>query len=191
MSCSTASGCVILLFSTMTSIALSRQSIMTLTVSACVAHDVRQRLLHDAVNRRFDLGRQALLVHAANDQVNGQPVAVAVVGHVTLERRRQPQVVEGAGPKLPRQTVHLLQRFAHDLAQVLGMLCDLGGVVLFEGAQADEQRGQGLARAVMQLPRDAAALLLLRRDDAVDVLRAARRGRRVLGGLRQGFRSCC
>ena len=106
-------------------------------------------------------------------QLRGEARAFLGRAHVLPQRGDQAQVVQHRRPQLERQLAHLVQRLGRQVAQVRDQLAGLDGQVGRVGLghagqaalQADDHRRQRLAGLVVQLARDAPALLLLGHDD--------------------------
>ena len=150
-----------------------------------VLDDVRQRLLDDPVERRLDL-RGEPLVFDARLEVDVQPGLLAEGRREPLERRHQPEVVEGRRAKLDREAANALERrrdrVAHRGERGARLL---GGDLLLDALQPEEDRGQRLPGLVVELPREPGSLELLRRHDPAhrvpaDPLRQVDRDRSAL-----------
>ena len=146
-----------------------------------VLDDVRQRLLHDPVERRLDVARQPVadvrLEVDAHPGLLGEGVAQA------LERRDEAEVVERLRPQLDREAADVVQRL-HDLlahgGERFGAL--LAAPRLLDRLEAEQHRGQLLAGLVVELAREPAPLELLRLDHAAQ--RVARDARGEVDGDR-------
>ena len=75
-----------------------------------VLDDVRQRLLHDAVERGLDLRRRAARRRAAPRARPSMPGLLAKRRREPLERRDEAEVVERLRPQLDREPADVLQR---------------------------------------------------------------------------------
>ena len=147
-------------------------------------HDVRQRLLHDPVQRRFDLAGQSPLSETVLE-IDRDPGLLGERLGQALERRHEPEVVERLRSQLDRELANVVQRRHDVLAQLGHRRVQLVPVDhLVEHLQPQHDRGQRLARLVVQLPGEPPALDLLRVDDppqriARDALRQIDRDRRA------------
>ena len=133
-----------------------------------VLDDVRERLLHDPVERRLDLGRQPRLAERRMEVDANVRLLRERIGQ-PLERRHEAEVVEHGRAKLDREAADVLER-AHDLLPQLGQ-GGAGRVVrerLLERLQPEQDRGQRLPRLVVELAREPLTLQLLRLHDAAD-----------------------
>src|SRR5947209_2723574 len=122
--------------------------------------DVGDRLLHHAEDGGLVLGREPLVetVPLAPDRDSlGAQVAIGV----PVDRRAQAEIVEHRGAQVHDQAVDCVERRDRQLGLVLEARL---------GAQLHHQRGQALAGVVVQLARDAAALVLLRGDQFAEEL---------------------
>ena len=81
-----------------------------------VLDDVRQRLLHEPVERRLGLGREPLSPSIAAT-VARIPVRSAKRSREPLERGHEPEVVERARPQLDGEAAHVLERLDDELAK--------------------------------------------------------------------------
>ena len=155
-----------------------------------VLDDVRQRLLDDAVERGLDLGGKPLVAEARLE-ANVDARLLAERLREPLERGDEAEVVEHLRTKLDREPPHVLQRRDDELADARRPRSRASSRLdaSLERLQAEEDRGQRLAGLVVQLTREAAALELLRVDDAAervarDALREIDRDR---GARREGL----
>ena len=129
-----------------------------------MARGVAQRLLRDTIQRsrercgnwRIEFRRVHLHVERRlRSRLPSQP----------LERRNEAQVVEHAGMHGVGERSHFLQRFRGELAQRRNPRVQRGGGAFpCSGAELEHHRRENLRRGVMQLARDAGALLVLRAD---------------------------
>ncbi len=78
---------------------------------------VRQRLLDDAVERRLGLGGQA---RVAEGRLHLHGEAALLLDRVAkaLDRRHEPEVVEGGGPQLDRESTDVLQGRDDEVAEL-------------------------------------------------------------------------
>jgi hypothetical protein len=131
-----------------------------------VALDVPERLLRDAVERGRGLARQGAGV-AVERRVDLELEARVLAGLAgePLERRDEPQVVEHARVDRVGHRAQLLERIAGEPADRHEALGE-GRVaaVARGGGQLVRQRGERLRRGVVQLARDAGALVVLGAD---------------------------
>src|SRR4051794_16398571 len=124
--------------------------------------DVRERLLHDPVERRLDLGWQALFAEGGAE-VDLHPALLAEGRRQVLDGRHEAEVVERARPQLEREAADVLQRRDDELPQAGGGLARLLGLErVLERPQAEEDGRERLPRLVVELARESPALELER-----------------------------
>ena len=114
-----------------------------------VRHGVVERLLDEAVDRRFQLGLVAcgmatFLVVEVDVQLDGGAVRVDAV-HEPVDCRLGPELVEGGGAQLGDQRAQVAD-LVLDLVDggVDGLLFDLLRFASARGAQADDEAGKAL-----------------------------------------------
>src|SRR5262249_25672347 len=141
-----------------------------------VLDDVRQRLLDNAKEGGLDLAGQPLDLRRRFQLDADSGRLLERLGE-TLERRHEAEVLEHLRPKLEREPTHVLERRDDALAQLGRSLpCRLAALGLLDRLQTEKDRRQRLARLVVELAREAAALELLGLDDAAeDIAAHARR----------------
>ena len=131
-------------------------------------HDVRQRLLHDAVERRLDVARQALRVEPGLE-VDRQPGLFTVGVREPLESRDEAEVVERARAQLDGEAPDVLERCHQRLPQLRDAPAQLVFALrVLHGLQPQERRGQRLPGLVVELARESLPLELLSVNDAFD-----------------------
>ena len=134
---------------------------------ACVADDVRETFLHDAVDgKALDVAERAL---DATGECDLGRIAAAVVVDELFQRRLDAELVERGRAQLHGETAEFRQGIGGLVANGEERLLHIfiRGLV-GERAQGEQERGQRLPGLVVQLHRDALALLLLRGDDVAD-----------------------
>ena len=144
-----------------------------------VLDDVRQRLLHDPVERGLDVARQP--VADARLELDPHPGLLGEGLAQALERGDEAEVVERLRPQLDREPADVVQRLDDLLAhggERRGPL--LVGPRLLDGLQPEQHRRQLLPGLVVQLAREPAPLELLRLDDPAQ--RVAGDARREVDG---------
>src|SRR5439155_19599247 len=109
-------------------------------------------------------------IATAGGEVDADLVLVDERLHVPAERRDEPEVVEDHRPELEDEAAELLQRLADLLAEAPELLTGARCVAVEEpladlGLQHDVR--ECLRRAVVHLPGQPAALLLLGLDDGL------------------------
>ena len=127
-----------------------------------VLDDIRERLLHDAVQRRLDIGREPLLAEPDLDQ-HVEPAFLADRLAEPANSGLEAEVVQRRRPQLDGEPAHVLER-PHDEAAQLGRSC-LGGFRTFgalDGREAEQDRGERLTGFVMELAGKPSPLRLLR-----------------------------
>ena len=130
--------------------------------------DVRQRLLHEPVQRRLDLGREATVALKVGDELDRHAGLLREVVRQPLERGDEAEVVERRRAELDRETADVLERRADELPHLADGRLERRLVVhVLEAAQAEEDRRERLAGLVVQLAGEAAALELLRGHDSL------------------------
>ena len=144
-----------------------------------VLDDVRQRLLHDPIERRLDVVREPVadagLELDPHSRLLGEGLAQA------LERGDEPEVVQRLRAQLHREPADVVERLDDLLAhggERRGPL--LVGPRLLDGLQTEQHRRQLLPGLVVELARQPAPLELLRLDHPAQ--RIARDARREVDG---------
>ena len=129
-----------------------------------VLGDVRQPLLDDAVERGLDLGGKS--PHPRCLEVDRDARLLGESHRQTLEGRGEAEVVERFRPQLDGQPANVLECHDDAFPQVGDRLARaVVRDLVLERLQPEENRGQRLARLVVELAGEPLALLLLRRDD--------------------------
>ena len=129
---------------------------------------VRQCFLHDAVERGLGLGRQARIAKRGL-YVHGEAALLLDRVAKALDRRHEPEVVEGSGPQLDRESADVLQGRDDEIAELRHRGATVLGVRdVLERLQSEEDGRERLPRLVVELAREARSLELLRLDDAAD-----------------------
>jgi hypothetical protein len=132
-----------------------------------VAGDVRECLLHDAIERRFHPGRETPSSESRRLEVGRDSRARLPAGDELTQGRFQPQIIEDGWTELDRDVVQLPSEF---LGEVLNTV-QLRGHGLgqrtgrTDGLDLQHERGQRLPNLVVQLARKAATFFLLRRRE--------------------------
>src|SRR5690349_2545203 len=129
--------------------------------------DVRERLLRDAVERGLELGRQAS-GDAGDGEPRRDPVAVAKRVELRLEGRDQPLKGENRRTEELRERAHLAERLRDQSARLgdaIACAFRARGQIALREPQVRADRGERLAELVVELARQPAALLLLRRHE--------------------------
>ena len=152
----------------------------------CVAGNVGERFLHDAVDRGLDLRRKPLLDAVdVGDDAHARCLEVRL--DVPAHRRGEAEVVEHRRPQVVDQKAKLRQAVVHDLAGGDDVLERHGARVhrLLGDIEVEQRRSQRLARLVVQLAADASPLVL---DGLEDLGRVgARLQRHAVEHRREGF----
>ena len=121
---------------------------------------VGECLLGHAVDRGLHhLGQ--LVGLALGVQPHLDPRARGEALELRLHRGQQPVVVERRGPQLAGEVEQLLHRLVHQLLELGHLRSALRRGVLGERLEAQQDRGEGLVDLVVQVARQATALLLL------------------------------
>ena len=96
------------------------------------------------------------------------------------ERGAQTEIVEGSRSQLPDQVIDVLIELLSDFLERadLRRQSRVASATVFQGADAESERGQLLTELIVHLTRDAAALILLCEDEKREQL-----GSRALGAL--------
>ena len=135
-------------------------TMLTCSASRVLDH-VRQRLLHDAVERRLDVGREPLPAEPRLDLHVERPAFAHGLAE-PAERGLEAEVVEGRRAQLDREPPHVLQRLDDELAQRAGGgVGSLGALRPLDRCQAEQDRRQRLAGLVVELAREPPPLDLL------------------------------
>jgi hypothetical protein len=140
---------------------------------ARVLGDVRQRLLRNAVERGFRIGRQPFVEQAGGVQVGGDADPLRPVLHVIGERRAQAKIVERRGPQLPDQMVDVAIELLSNALERIGMgayICSFPAC-LFQHADSRAQCRQLFAELIVHFPRDPSPLVFLRKHQPGEELR--------------------
>ena len=127
-----------------------------------VLHDVRQRLLHEPVERRLDLGRQALAAEIRLD-LGRDAASLGERLAEPLERGGEAEVVQRGRPQLDREPPHVLERADDQLSQLgLGLLGLVVRLRRADSLQSEEDRGERLAGLVVvyAMPRTAEVIVV-------------------------------
>ena len=129
--------------------------------------DVRQRLLHEPVERSLDLRREAVVAAEVGNELDRHAGLLREVVREPLERGDQAEVVERLGTKLDREAADVLEGRAHELAHLADRRLERRLVLhVLETAQAEEDRRERLPGLVVELAGETAALELLCVDDS-------------------------
>ena len=134
-----------------------------------VLDDVRQRLLHDPVERRLDLGRQAAVAEIGLDLDRGSRLLARTSRRAARARARGRSRRAPSGAARPRAGARpgaCDDELAHALPRPRA--APASSRLLLERPEAEQDRRQRLAGLVVQLAREPAALELLRGDDAAE-----------------------
>src|SRR5512143_1989196 len=128
-----------------------------------VPGDVRQRLLEDTIQRDLDLGRD-VLGRLLRREVHDHPGASGELLRQRLDGGHEPEVVEGGGTEPADRRPDRLERSAGEVERAIECLAgrDVPLHLAGEESQLQPDRGQHLARLVVELPCDPPALGLLR-----------------------------
>ena len=136
------------------------------TTGGRMLHDVRERLLHDAIERRLDRLRQALVRARATRSRSRGRFAPDRSPRADRAPRPSPKSSSAEGLSSTASRAHVLQRLDDELAQRRDTVLRVGSTGLLERLQPEEDRRQRLPGLVVQLARDPLALQLLGLDDA-------------------------
>src|SRR3954469_19644400 len=136
-----------------------------------VAHDVRQRLLGDAVDHELLLARERREV-AVEVRVDLEARLRAQPRAELRQRARQAELVEGLRAQPLRDAAQVVEVRSHCLRRGADLVVELGPRLLAHARELQERGRQVLTDLVVQLLGDAQALGLLRADDAPHALLA-------------------
>ena len=129
--------------------------------STGVLDHVRERLLHDPVQRGLNVGGKTMRTEPGFDlHVELTPLTHGLAE--PAESGLEAEVVERGGTQLDGQPPDVLQRLDDEVAELGGCeMGGLGGLRALDPGEAEEYRRQRLARLVVQLPGETPALHLL------------------------------
>src|SRR5579864_8802932 len=131
-----------------------------------VLQDIRERLLGDAVQSRLHFCRQTGQGQVRGDPIDRDSVRLGVIDRVALQGCRKAQIVQNARSQAPGQTPDLIQERGGDAAEFPQPRSRfLKRRHLCGRSQPKEQRRDGLADAVVEVPRNPALLLFPCRHD--------------------------
>ena len=85
---------------------------------ACVLDDVRQRLLHEPVQRRLDLGREPAVALEVREELDRHAGLLREVVGQPFERGDEAEVVERLRAELDREAANVLEGRTHELAHL-------------------------------------------------------------------------
>ena len=129
---------------------------------------IRQRLLQNPIHGRLDQRGQPARDSAFHTQVDRHPERFGKVIHVPPRGRHEPLVVQDGGMQAAGQPPDVIHRLRGNFLQPLrggADLRDRGEVP--NGPKPHQEARERLAGLVMQLARDAPALIILRGDQAL------------------------
>ena len=124
-----------------------------------------QRLLHDAIQGGFDLQRQTIRRQAARLDIHSNAMRGRIIIGIALQGGDEAQIVQHTGPQSPREAPDLIERGRGDPSE--GFRLRLGllhGAGVFDQAQANEKRREGLSGLIVQLAGNSSTLFFLGRD---------------------------
>ena len=128
--------------------------------------DIRQRLDHDAVDRRLYVRRQALVIHPHGLDIDSEPVERGTVPRVPYDRHFEPEVIQHPGMQSQCESSQVHQGPVDDAAHATGVSVNRGGGFGFpDETEADLQGGQRLTGFIVKLARDATPFVLLCPDE--------------------------
>ena len=166
--------------------ALLRVRRMLTRLGARVLDDVRQRLLHDPVERGRDLVRKLARRRGARAKSTAMPVRRSSVSVSRSSAGTSPKSSSAFGRKLDRQAAHILQRVRPTSSRRRASATrDSSPRALLERAQAEQDRGERLPGLVVELACEPAPLDLLAATTRRSASRATRSERSTATAARE------